>query len=100
MRPLTLIIAGVGALNILSPVARAAEPYRVGVARIDITPTFPVRLAGFGNRRAESDGVTQHVHAKALAIDDGGEPLVLVTADLCGVPAAFTEELAKRLQAA
>jgi hypothetical protein len=74
--------------------------YRVGVAVTDITPGFPVRLAGFGFRRDASEGVTQRIHAKALAIDDGGEPLVLVTADLRGVPAAFTEEVAKRLEPA
>src|SRR5262249_12738082 len=47
-----------------------------------------------------SEGVTQRIHAKALALDDGGEPLVLVTADLCGITPAVTDELAKRLQAA
>jgi putative membrane-bound dehydrogenase-like protein len=91
------------ALSILvaSP-ARAADappPYRVGVAAIDITPDYPVRLAGFGFRRAESEGVTQRIHAKALAIDDG-EPAVLVTADLTGITPAITDELAKRLQSA
>jgi putative membrane-bound dehydrogenase-like protein len=88
----------------LSAPGRAADAptaaYRAGVAVIDITPEFPVRLAGFGSRRDESEGVTQRIHAKALAIDDGGEPMVLVTADLCGVPAAFSEELAKRLEPA
>src|SRR5262249_59696294 len=39
------------------------------------------------------------IHAKALAIDDG-EPAVLVTADLCGITPAITDELARRLQAA
>jgi putative membrane-bound dehydrogenase-like protein len=82
--------------------ARAAEPapatkYRAGVAKIDITPSYPVRLAGFGFRRTESEGVTQKIGASALAIDDGGDPVVLVTADLCGVPAEFTEKLARRL---
>ncbi|HTK74584.1 MAG TPA: hypothetical protein VL371_04950, partial [Gemmataceae bacterium] len=81
---------------------RAADPpaaYRVGVAQTDITPDYPIRLAGFGFRRAESEGVTLPIHAKALAIDDG-DPAVLITADLCGVPSAFTDALAKRLTAA
>jgi putative membrane-bound dehydrogenase-like protein len=71
--------------------------FRAGIAVIDITPEYPVRLAGFGSRRAESDGVTQRIHAKALALDDG-EPALLVTADLCGIPSKITDELAKRLQ--
>jgi putative membrane-bound dehydrogenase-like protein len=71
--------------------------YRVGIAKIDITPGFPVRLAGFSARRAESEGVTQSIHATALAIDDGGGPFVLVAADLCGVPGEFAERLTERL---
>jgi putative membrane-bound dehydrogenase-like protein len=83
------------------PSIRAADPpLRAGVASIDLTPDYPVRLAGFGNRRDESVGVTQPIHAKALAIDDGGAPFVLVVADLCGVPASVAEELAKRLKPA
>ncbi|HEY1381023.1 MAG TPA: neutral/alkaline non-lysosomal ceramidase N-terminal domain-containing protein, partial [Gemmataceae bacterium] len=91
----------ISAVCLLAGPSFAAEPpYRAGVARIDITPDYPVRLAGFGFRRAESEGVTHRIAAQALAIDDGGEPVVLVTIDSCGVPAAFTEELAKRLQPA
>ena len=51
--------------------------HHAGVAKIDITPDYPVRLAGFGFRRTESEGVTQQIHASALAIDDGGDPIVL-----------------------
>jgi putative membrane-bound dehydrogenase-like protein len=84
------------------PPARAADKspvsqYRAGVAKIDITPDYPIRLAGFGSRRTESDGVTQPIHGTALAIDDGSAPFVLVTADLCGVPVELTERLAERL---
>ena len=42
---------------------------RVGVAAVDITPDYPVRLSGFGFRRTESEGVTQRIWAKALAFD-------------------------------
>ncbi len=85
----------------LIAVASAAEPsastYAVGVAKVDITPTYPVRLSGFGFRRAESEGVTQRIWAKALVIDDG-TPAVLMTVDNVGIPAAITEEIAARLE--
>src|SRR5437660_2892686 len=79
--------------------AQRIEPqtYRVGVAKIDITPSYPVRLSGFGFRRAESEGVTQRIWAKALVIDDG-TPAVLITVDNLGIPAAITEEVAARLE--
>jgi hypothetical protein len=73
--------------------------YRVGVAQIDITPAYPVRLSGFGFRRTESEGVTQPIWAKALAIDDGAEgPALLITIDNLGVPDDLVSELAARLQ--
>ena len=84
-----------------TPGAVAAEPatYPVGAASVDVTPDYPVRLSGFGFRRAESEGVTQPIHAKALAIggDEDGGPLVLLTVDNLGVPDAMTREVARRL---
>ena len=42
--------------------------YDVGVSKVDITPGYPIRLNGFGSRREESEGITQRIWAKALAI--------------------------------
>ncbi len=75
---------------------KAPNTYDVGVARIDVTPTYPIRLSGFGFRRTESEGVTQRIWAKALAIDDG-TPVVLITVDNLGIPARMVEEIAARL---
>src|SRR5205823_667853 len=72
------------------------ENYAAGVAKVDVTPSYPVRLSGFGFRRTESEGVTQRIWAKALAIDDG-QPAVLLTVDNLGVSDRIVGELAKRL---
>src|ERR1700740_1220170 len=75
------------------------EAYDVGVAQIDITPTYPVRLSGFGFRRTESDGVTQRIWAKALAIGtDEQDPAILITVDNLGVPADLVWEVGQRLE--
>ena len=73
--------------------------YSVGVAQIDITPDYPVRLSGFGFRRTESDGVTQPIWAKSMAIslDATSPPVVLITVDNLGIPASMCDEVAKRL---
>jgi hypothetical protein len=83
---------------ILSSFAAAAE-YRAGVATVDITPDYPVRLNGFGNRRTESEGVLHKIYAKAIAIDDGSGPAILMAVDSLGVPDYMTSEVAKRLNA-
>jgi len=76
----------------------AVEPtLPVGVARVDITPEEPVRLSGYGGRRAESEGVAQRLWAKALAFGDAA-PALLITVDNCGIPDAMRAELLRRLK--
>jgi hypothetical protein len=54
--------------------------YQVGAAAVDITPEYPIRLHGFGSRRAESEGITQRIWAKTLAIGTDEEgPIILFT---------------------
>jgi hypothetical protein len=73
--------------------------YAVGVAAVDITPSYPIRLNGFGNRRAESEGVTQPIWAKALAIgSDEERPVILITLDNLGIRLPMVEEVARRLK--
>lgn len=79
----------------------AAEPplLSIGVARADITPDYPVRLHGYGNRRTNHTGVAQPLYAKALALGTDREGAsVLLTVDSLGVPAHVTEEVAIRLK--
>jgi putative membrane-bound dehydrogenase-like protein len=75
-------------------------PYDVGLAKVDITPSYPIRLSGFAARLTESVGVRQHIFARAMAIrPPGGEPVVLVTVDSIGVPMAVRDDVARRLHA-
>jgi putative membrane-bound dehydrogenase-like protein len=97
------LVLAVLPLLALAAAAPAADPpaYRTGVAKVDITPDHPIRLNGFGFRRAESEGVYQHIYTRALAIDTGdGSPTVLLTADVLGIPADIYDELARRLEKA
>ncbi|MSU20544.1 MAG: c-type cytochrome [Pedosphaera sp.] len=88
------LLAGLG-------VCQAQEPeLQVGVAKVDITPEYPIRLTGYAVRKTESDAAAQKLWAKALAIRSGQEPAaILITVDNCGVCANVTEEVATRLKA-
>ncbi len=88
------------ALAFVLPGLRAADSLLpVGVAAVDITPDYPVRLNGFGYRRAESEGVTARIWAKALVIADEKEgPAVLITTDNLCVSDEITKEVAERLR--
>ena len=90
---LTLIVSA-------SP-AIAAEPadgwVSVGAAKVDVTPTHPVVLAGYGSRTTEFEGVDEPIWARALAMGDDS-PLLVVAVDNCGVTADITNEASRRLQ--
>lgn len=71
----------------------------MGVARVDITPDYPVRMHGYGNRRTNAEGVSQRIFAKALAFGtDRQGPSILFTVDNLGVSGAITDEVAARLK--
>ena len=77
------------------------DHFNVGIARVDITPDYPIRQNGFLSRKHESEGVRQRIWAKAIAISSGdseAEPAVLITVDNLGVPDAITQEIARSLE--
>jgi hypothetical protein len=77
----------------------------VGTAVRDVTPSYPTRLMGYGNRKTESEGVASPLKVRAIAIGEGTStspdtgPAVLITVDNCAVGAFITDAVAKRLQA-
>src|SRR5437870_13488801 len=94
----TIALGGLAVLLAARPAScQQPDTYAVGIAKVDITPDYPVRLSGFGFRRTESEGVTQKIWAKALAIGDD-DPAVLITTDNLGIPCAMTQEVARRLE--
>src|SRR5579864_5834858 len=94
---LILSISAFCALDV-SCLARA-QLVPVGVARVDITPDYPVRLHGYLARKAESVGVEEHIWAKSLPFGSDAEgAAVLVTVDSLGVPDAVVTEVAARLK--
>jgi hypothetical protein len=89
-------------LSALTSSLVAAEPAEtpVGVAVVDITPDYPIRLVGYADRKTESEGIAGRLKAKALAIGGDAEgTAVLLAVDNCGVPAHVAEAVAARLQA-
>src|SRR3954469_17307242 len=83
------------ALFLLAPPARADGPgWKAGVATAVITPG-PMWMAGYASRKKPAEGKLHELTVKALALEaPGGPPLVVVTADLCGVSRELTEEVA------
>lgn len=82
--------------NLAPAAADGSEPVAVGVAKVDVTPTHPTLLAGYGHRVGEHQAVDAPLSARALAI--GAEnPVVLVAVENCGVPAPVVAEVRRRI---
>lgn len=73
----------------------ADEPtWKAGAAKVVITPSEPVWMAGYAGRKGPSEGVLLDLHAKALAITDAeNHRLVIVTLDLISIPQALRDSL-------
>ena len=77
---------------------KSSSLMQVGVASVDITPQGQILLAGYGERKSESEGVLQPLYAKALAFgSDAQQPAILITVDLIGIQWYMTKEVAVRL---
>jgi hypothetical protein len=89
----TLVAISVAGFSLL------AQDFRAGVARADITPEGPIRLAGYASRNKPSESVDQRIFVKALALEDAaGARTLIVTADTIGTPRWFNDELAGRIE--
>lgn len=74
--------------------------WKVGLASVKITPAEPVRMSGYASRTQPSQGVALDLFAKALAIEDReGNRAVLVTSDVIGFRADFTERTCRHISA-
>lgn len=95
---LVLLIQAGGGKAVFAAATPSQAHLNVGVAQVDITPDYPVRLSGFGFRRTESEGVTQKIWAKAMIIGDSrGGRSVFIATDNLGVPDSITRDVANRL---
>ncbi len=69
--------------------------WRAGVAKAVITPDQPVWMAGYGSRTKPSEGTSQELYAKALALQDNrGKRVVIVTTDILGIPREMGDAIA------
>jgi putative membrane-bound dehydrogenase-like protein len=78
----------------------AQTPWQAGFSQVDVTPTEPVRMSGYGSRDHASEGIDTPLYVRAIALkhqtDRGTQ--ILLAVDNIGLPGAMTRELASQLQ--
>ncbi|MBT6631132.1 MAG: hypothetical protein HOB49_29205, partial [Gemmatimonadetes bacterium] len=58
--------------------------HNVGVTSLDITPPVGIHLAGYAARNTPSEGVYHPLRAVCIALDDGGDPSLLISIEWLG----------------
>ena len=72
--------------------------YRVGLARVCITPDEPLWLAGYGGRNRPSEGVLDDLYARALVVEDaGGRRALLLCVDLCSLRTPTVNQVCREI---
>ena len=86
MRRLVAVLCGVvfvAGVELRPAAGQQPTAWKVGVAAVKITPTGPIRMAGYAGRKEPSEGVAADLFAKALTIEDPrGTRVVILTMDL------------------
>jgi hypothetical protein len=87
-------------LVLLAVLPLAAADWKVGAAKVNINPTEPIWLAGYGNRDRPSEGILQDIWIKAAAFQDStGAISVITTSDLVGLDTETVELVSKQVLA-
>lgn len=98
MRSILPVRHGLAALLLLTALTPVSAEWKAGAAKVNITPSYPVRLSGYGSRTMEHEGVKVEILAKALAMSwNDGPPSLVLTVDNCGVPATLRAEVLAQL---
>jgi len=83
----------------LGPARGADRPWKVGVARVNISPELPIWLSGYGGRNKPAQDKLDDLWAKALVLEDAdGRRAVLVTMDLVGIDRELSREVCGRIE--
>lgn len=71
---------------------------KAGLASVVITPDEYLWMSGYAARTKPAEGKIHDLYAKAVAIEDEhGTKAVIVTTDLIGISAEFSQNVAKRI---
>ena len=90
------LLESVTAIDANAVNADKSEQIWVGVAKVDVTPTIPVVLAGYGGRTKPYEAIDTKLWARALVIGKD-EPVAIVVLDNCGVTRKVTRNVRKIL---
>ena len=80
--------------------SKQSQGWKAGVARVVITPEYPMWMAGYASRDHPSEGTLHDLWAKALALEDAnGKKVLLITSDIVGFSKILSDRIRDRITA-
>lgn len=73
-----------------------AGDFRASAVEVDITPTTPQWLSGYGAR--QSDGVRDKLYHRIVALDDGKTTVYFVSTETCMMSPAYVDKVKQDIQ--
>lgn len=85
------------AIDVVTDSSMAAA-FSVGYSKVNLTPSSPVALAGYGNRRGKHyTKVADSIFVRTMVISNGVQKVAIVSADLLLIPPKVTQALEQQL---
>ena len=72
-----------------SGVSQKNNHLRIGVAKVNFTPTQPIPLSGYGGRQGPYQCIHDSLYVFATVFDDGENRAAMITADIIGFSNQF-----------
>ena len=76
----------------------AKNALQAGTAKINITPTTPIPMSGYGGRNDPFKGVHDSLYARVIVFSDGVNKAATVTCEIVGLSNAFWDEVTTRIE--
>ncbi len=94
-----LVVSLVATPPFLEGSKASADTWKAGLARVDITPTESMWMAGYAGRNRPSEGTLHPLWVKVVALEDAqGNKGVIVTSDILGFPRGLSEAIWAELE--
>src|SRR5687768_13316481 len=77
---------------LIALVVPASAQLLAAAGKVDITPSRPVYIAGYGSNR-KSEGANDQLWARCLVLKNGGQTVALVSCDLLGLTRLHIEKI-------
>jgi neutral ceramidase len=74
------------------------EVIKYSVAKVNITPDYPVYQDGYGSRTGKSDGKYNDLYIKSLCLEHGGEKILFIACDTCIIKEAHVLDVKSRIE--